>query len=300
MDVSLRQIRYFLAVAHTGQVSRASRDLNVSQSAVTTAVKTLEDSLDCLLFRRTARGVTLTPEGTAFHREALRVMATLEEALRAPKSRPKAVDGTLRLAMSYTVTGYFIPPVIQNFARAHPKVRLQLTETSRSEIENGLVSGSFDLAVMLTSNIVDQEGLSYETLLRSRRRLWLPAGHRLLTQKAITLRDVAEEPYIMLTADEASNTTQRYWNATAFRPRTLLRTSSIEAVRSLVANGTGVTILSDMVYRPFSLEGHHVEVAEVQDSIPTMDVGLTWASNVDLPPAAQAFADFLRMQVAQS
>jgi DNA-binding transcriptional LysR family regulator len=64
---------------------------------------------------------------------------------------------------------------------------------------------------------------------------------------------VAEEPYIMLTVDEAAQTAMKYWSQSLYRPRVTLRTSSVEAVRSMVAGGEGVAILSDMVYRPWSL-----------------------------------------------
>jgi DNA-binding transcriptional LysR family regulator len=86
-------------------------------------------------------------------------------------------------------------------------------------------------------------------------------------------REVARKLHI-LQHTEASNTTQRYWNRTGYRPRTIFRTSSMEAVRSMVANGMGVTILSDMVYRPWSLDGRRVEVISLADRIPTMDVDL--------------------------
>jgi DNA-binding transcriptional LysR family regulator len=106
---------------------------------------------------------------------------------------------------------------------------------------------------------------------------------------------VAEEPYIMLTVDEASNTAQRYWNRTRYRPRTIFRTSSVEAVRSMVANGMGVTVLSDMVYRPWSLDGRRVEVVALADQVPSMDVGLAWAADAELDEAARAFIDFMHL-----
>lgn len=293
MDPSLRQIRYFIAVARSGQVSRAARDLNVSQSAVTTAVQQLEDIIGCPLFRRHARGVSLTHDGTIFLQHAQRVFAAVDEAIHAPRQNRISVEGTLRLAMTYTVAGYYLPPHLERFTRRHPGVRLLPVEAARTEIESGLMSGTFDIAVLLTSNIADQESISFATLLRSRRRLWLPAQHRLLDQKSIALQEVAQEPYIMLTVDEASNTAQRYWNTAGLRPRVLFRTSSVEAVRSMVSSGMGVTILSDMVYRPWSLEGRRVEVASLAGAVPTMDVGLAWATNVDLPPAARAFVDFM-------
>jgi molybdate transport repressor ModE-like protein len=294
-EPSIRQIRYFIAVANMGQVSRAAMELNVSQSAVTTAVKHLEEIVGAPLFNRHAGGVALTYEGNIFLDHARRIMAAVDEAVRSPRRLRDDVSGTLRLAMTYTVAGYFLPPFIERFARAFPSVALQLTEAPRSAIEDGLVSGTFDLAVMLTSNIMDQEGLAYETLLQSRRRLWLSSQHPLLEQPSVSLSDVASEPYIMLTVDEASNTAQRYWNRTSYRPKTIFRTSSVEAVRSMVANGMGVTILSDMVYRPWSLDGRRVEVISLADRIPTMDVGLAWAANVEQNTAVSAFREFMHV-----
>jgi len=294
-EPSIRQIRYFIAVANMGQVSRAAMELNVSQSAVTTAVKQLEEIVGAPLFNRHAGGVALTYEGNIFLDHARRIMAAVDDAVRSPRRIRDDVRGTLRLAMTYTVAGYFIPPHIERFARAFPSVKLQFTEAPRSAIEDGLVSGTFDLAVMLTSNILDQEGLEYETLLQSRRRLWLSSQHPLLEQPSVGLSDVANEPYIMLTVDEASNTAQRYWNRTSYRPQTIFRTSSVEAVRSMVANGMGITILSDMVYRPWSLDGRRVEVISLADRIPTMDVGMAWAANVEQTTAAAAFRDFMHV-----
>jgi DNA-binding transcriptional LysR family regulator len=282
-----------MAVANASQFSRAAKELNVSQSALTAAVKQLETTIGSTLFERNASGVVLTQEGNIFMDHAGRILAALDEAVRSPAQRRDSVRGTIRLAMTYTVAGYYLPPFIEQFSRTFPGIVLQLTEAHRNAIEDGLVSGTFDLAVMLTSNIQDQEGLAYETLLRSRRRLWLSAQHPLLDQPDVSLADVSEHPYIMLTVDEASNTAQRYWNKTSYRPKTIFRTSSVEAVRSMVASGMGITILSDMVYRPWSLEGRRVEVMPLADDIPSMDVGITWARDVELNAACRAFQDFM-------
>lgn len=299
MEPSLRQMRYFIAAARSGQISRAARELSVSQSAITTAVRQLEDIVGCALFQRRVHGVTLTHNGTIFLEHASRVLAAVDEAVRAPRNTLSQLDGRLRLAMTYTVAGYFLPAYLERFSRTYPHIDLQPLETTRSEIEAGLASGEYDIAVVLTSNIVDQEWLDFETLFRSPRRLWVPTSHHLLKKDDIQLSDVAKEPYIMLTVDEASNTTQRYWHQAGCRPKTLMRTSSVEAVRSMVANGMGVTILSDMVYRPWSLEGLRVEAVSLASLVPTMDVGLVWAITVEMSPPARAFADFLRTSLAR-
>lgn len=298
-EPTLRQIRYFVAAANSGQVSRAARDLNVSQSAITTAIRQLEDIVGTTLFLRHANGVSLTHDGTIFLHHSRRVFAAVDEAVHAPRALRSDITGKLRIAMTYTVTGYFIPPYLERFTRDFPGVQVFPVETSRSEIEDGLISGLYDIAVLLTSNIADQEGLEFETLFRSARRLWLPANHALLEQKSVALTDIAEEPYVMLTVDEASNTAQRYWNKAGARPNTFIRTSSVEAVRSMVASGMGVTVLSDMVYRPWSLEGLRVETVTLSTPVPTMDVGLAWPINLELSPPARTFLDFMRSRQVQ-
>jgi DNA-binding transcriptional LysR family regulator len=98
----------------------------------------------------------------------------------------------------------------------------------------------------------------------------------------------------MLTVDEAAHTTMKYWGKTNFRPKTKLRTSSVEATRSMVANGQGVTILSDMVYRPWSLEGKRLETVSTDIEIPTMDVGIAWRKGTEFSPAMHLLVDYFK------
>jgi len=201
----------------------------------------------------------------------------------------------VRLGVTYTVAGYFLPRHYARFKRGFPRVRVEIYELSREAIERGLREGTLDLAVMLVSNMHDRSQLAYETLLRSRRRLWLPVEHPLLQADAISLEDVASLPYVMLTVDEASKTAQRYWKPTGLRPSIVFNTSSVEAVRSMVADGIGVTILSDMVYRPWSLEGQRIELRSVTADIPTMDVGLAWHRKRSQSDATKTLHEFFSL-----
>jgi DNA-binding transcriptional LysR family regulator len=79
-------------------------------------------------------------------------------------------------------------------------------------------------------------------------------------------------------------------------PNIALRTESVEAVRSMVAVGSGVTILSDMVYRPWSLEGVRIEAHDIVEGVPTMDVGLAWSKDGKLSKSARTFIEFFLME----
>jgi DNA-binding transcriptional LysR family regulator len=293
MPLSLRQFRYFLAAAEKGQVSLAAAGLNVSQSTVTGALKQLEQELGVALFRRLPSGVELTVEGLRFLSHARNVMAAVSAAQRAPLTQSRPVAGVVRVGVTYTVAGYFLPPLYGRFARAYPDIAVELKELPRAAIEEGLRRGALDAAVMLVSNLADRKGLACETLLRSPRRLWLPVEHPLLAANAISLADVAALPYILLSVDEAHQTAGRYWKAAGLKPRALFTTSSVEAVRGMVADGVGVTILSDMVYRPWSLDGQRIEQRDLASPVPTMDVGLAWAKAREIAAPTRAFMDFL-------
>lgn len=286
-------MRYFIAAAQSGQFSQAAIALNVTQSAITAAIRQLEETLATRLFERHASGVALTTEGTRFLQHARNIMAAVEEAARSPRSSTAGITGEVRVGVTYTVAGYFMPPHHARFVRSHPRIRIELYEASRSAIEQALLDGALDIAVILTSNLADREKIEFETLMSSRRRLWLPDGHPLSQEERITLADVANEPYVMLTVDEASRTASRYWARSPFRPNITFRTSSVEAVRSMVAAGMGITILSDMVYRPWSLEGQRIDARILADEVPTMDVGMIWRRGAGFSDATRAFFDYL-------
>lgn len=293
MSLTLKHLRYFIAAAETGQISHAAMEMNISQSAVTAGIQGLEATLGARLLARGAQGVSVTPQGARFLSRARAIIAAVEEATRSPLGEEGEVTGHLRLGLTYTVAGYFMARHYAAFRRIYPGITVELSEQPRSAIENALVSGGLDMAVMLTSNLGNAGELASETLFRSRRRLWLPSEHRLLSASEITLSDVVQEPYIMLTVDEAGRTAGRYWDHYGLTPKVVFATSSVEAVRSMVAAGVGVTILSDMVYRPWSLEGQKIELRQPVEAVPSMDVGLTWPNTRPLSAPAQVFRAFI-------
>jgi len=294
---SLRQIRYFIAAAEAQKITSAAAALSISQSAITIAIKELEVELGVRLFTRSASGISLTFEGVRFLTHARNIEATVADSVRAMRSETQAIQGSLRLGMTYTVAGYFLFPLLARFRRTFPDAIIDLLEDERTALERKLKAGEIDVALLLVSNLEDRERIAHRTLLRSKRRLWLPSGHVLLKETKVTMVDLIREPYVLLNADEADRSAEGYWKKNKVEPNVVFRTSSIEAVRSMVATGAAITILSDMVYRPWSLDGGRVETKDVSASIPTMDVGLAWLRKRALSRLAHIFDEFLRSAV---
>lgn len=292
MSFSTRQLRYFVAVAEAGQVSAAAKELFISQSAVTSAVQDIERQLQQPVFVRTARGVRLTDTGTALLPKAREILRMLDEAAEVT-SADASLGGVVRVGVTYTVMGYFLPQHIQRLSARYPNLEISWLEVSRVEAERLLATGELDFALLLTSNVHSSE-LVHETFVHSARRLWMAPTHPLAELSHIGLADVAEHPYALLTVDEADQTTRAYWGD--LEPKVAVETTSIEAVRSLVANGNGVTILSDMVYRPWSLEGKRIETAILSEPVPDMRIGLAWHKDARFTAGMTTLCDYFHAQ----
>ena len=237
-------------------------------------------------------------EGSRFLAQGRQILASVAEAMHAGAVSSPPLSGAIRVGVTYTVSGYFLPRHQVRFQSSFPGVTVELFEAPRDVLERALVDGAIDIAVMLVSNLSDGERLAHETLLKSPRRLWMAPNHQLVRAETVALADVANYPYVMLTVDEAKHTSMKYWRLTASEPRIIFNTSSVEAVRSMVAGGMGVCILSDLIYRPWSLEGQRIETRVVEGEVPSMDVGLAWRREGSLSECAEAFREFMRFAVA--
>ncbi|MGH1353171.1 MAG: LysR family transcriptional regulator [Methyloligellaceae bacterium] len=292
-DVTLRQLRYFVAAAETGQFSMAASKCYVSQSAITNAILSLESRLQGNLFTRKPHGVELTAEGQRFYRHASHVLNSLQDALREPRIRADNLDGSVRIAASYTVLGYFLPPLMARFRAHYPDVNLDLHDIPRETIEAKILSDELDLGIVILSNVEDTSRFNCHTLMRTRRQLWAASDHPVLKNQFPALSDIAEHPYILLTQDDGESSDKRFWLKSNLSPDIAFRTNVMEALRGLVAHGFGITILSDMVYRPWSLEGKKIEARPILDPIPHMEVGLIWAKNKTFDDATEEMKLFL-------
>lgn len=296
MAFTFKQLRYFLAVVDTGKVSDAAISVNISASSVTEAIKELEHFLGQKLFTRSRTGLDLTPEGYRFLSYAKRILTDIIAAKECLNSDQQAISGNIRLGVTNTISGYFISPLIHRFHRMFPKATIEFEEHPRTILQKKISDGELDIAILLVSNLRSRKNINVIPLLSSQRRLWVAANHPLLRKSIVTLQDISEEPYIQLDIDESAATTNSYWQKYDLNPQVIFKTAMLESVRNLVATGTGVTILSDMVYRPWSIDGDRIETIEIHEKIPSMDTGLMWSSKQPPSKLLKEFISFCRMQ----
>jgi DNA-binding transcriptional LysR family regulator len=241
--------------------------------------------------------MTLTPQGQRFLVGARRVIGSVADALRL-----QAVDaaagpsGMLCLGVTSLVAGYYLSELFSRFRRNCPQVEVFVTEDEPGFLEHLLINGELDVAIMVSNALTEPQALMSETLTHSTNRVWLPSNHPLAVHDEITLAECAACDQIVLEADRIDELMGSVWARHQLKPRTILRTASLEAVRSLVGAGAGVAVLPDFLYRPWTLDAEHVEVRPLRDEIPAVDVGLVWRRGSAHKPAATEFIELARVQ----
>ena len=292
--ITFRHLRYFIATAETGKFQLAAEKVNMSASAVADAVKHLESLLGAQLFDRHTKGVTLTYDGHRFLNNSSSIIKLLDDSIFAFQNETMNIEGKIILGTSVSVMGYFLPKPLTEFEKIYPNIEIKLIEDSRELIEQKLVVNELDLAFIITSNVTISENVKVETLFRSNRTLWCSENHRFAELEKIPMKEIAKEKYIMLDIDESVTNSNLIWNRFSLKPNMTVKSNSVEAVRGFAAGERGVTILSDLLYRSWSLDGNRIVSKEIEEPIPTMNLGIIWNRNRQLTKAEQLFLDFFK------
>jgi DNA-binding transcriptional LysR family regulator len=253
MDVHLRDLRYFVAVAEELSFTRAAQRLYVSQPALSKQIRQLEQAMQVLLFVRDPRGVTLTAAGTVLLPLAQRQIAAWDEAARAVLAVHTHDSRVLRLGMQTSLGRDLYPAVQKGFAVRQPDWRLTLRLYEWTDPSAGLFDERTDAAFLW---LPVPAGLEYRILLREPRWVALPSGHPLAELPEVDLAELLDEPFVALPAEVGP--ARDFWLAAderAGRPARIGQevTTPDEAFEA-IASGHGLHLLAagnaDIYARP--------------------------------------------------
>jgi len=275
------QLRYFLAVAQTGRFTTAAKACNVSQPSLSVQVAKLEEELGGALFERTRKGGKLTARGETFLPRAKAILEQMGSALEDAKAFSGLTLGKVGLGCMPTTGAHLLPPILTAFRKAHPKIQVQLKEESSPGLARDLEQGEIELAILdeagLRSSLAHQRFLSEELLLA------LPARHRLAGKGTLTLKQVAEEPFILMKSGHGfRQITLDFYRKAGLEPKVVFESGGIETVQALVAAGLGISLVPRMV------AGHPgVAYATLSSPGASRTLYLAWRRKAQLSPAAQ-------------
>lgn len=262
--MELRHLRYFVAVAREGHVTRAAEKLHIQQPPLSQQIRALEREIDAPLFVRHPRGVSLTDAGRSFLADAEAVLASVDQAV--VRARRTARGETGRIAVGFTTSAPFHPLVaraIREYRVQRPDISFVLEESSSGELLAGLRDERLDIA-FIRSGLADPQGLSVQPLLQEEMAAALPARHRLVRRPRLTLKDLATEDLILYRRPDGRGLYDVIIAACAeagFSPHISQEAPRIVSTLNLVAAGLGITIvpaslsrlpLEGVTYRPLT------------------------------------------------
>jgi DNA-binding transcriptional LysR family regulator len=248
--VELWHLKYFIAVAEEGHITRAAERLGMQQPPLSQRIKAIERELDAQLFHRKARGVELTDAGRAFLDNARGVLAQLDHTFETTRRTARGEEG--RISIGIVPASPFhplVPRAIRAFREAYPLVSVRLEERLGAELLDQLRSEQIDVAFIRIPH-ADQEGLVINRLLEEPMLVALPGAHARARsggkgESPLLLKDLARETFILYGPPGSGlrEVTMAACRAAGFSPRVGQEAPRVTSTLSLVAVGLGISLV---------------------------------------------------------
>lgn len=290
MNVTLRQLSAFVALAKTGGFTGAAARLHVTQSALSALIRDLEQALDVQLVHRTTRSVQLSEIGEQFLPLAQRILDDLELAKHSICDLKSLNAGYVRVAVPQLMACTLMPQVVAAFRQKHPKVEVRLVDCMVEDVAPRVLTGEVDLGVgparavneeFVTLPLFDQPFLAV-----------FPEGHALGKQAQVSWADLARYPLISLRDDYTRLLNNQLVSIGQRALEPASEVGFMTTALSMVASGLGVTTC--LPYAASLLDLHRLQRRELVEPTITRQFFLYGRAGVRLGPVAQGFADFLR------
>lgn len=293
-NLTLRQLRYFEALAAQSHFGRAAEVCAITQPALSMQIKELEESLGTPLFERGSRQVRLTAFGEDFAlrvREILHAVDELGDLARASRQR---LVGRLRLGVIPTVAPYLLPRLIGVLAQTNAGLDLHVRESVTSRLLRSVMQGQLDAAIVALP--VNEPGLAETPLFSETFVLVRPLADE---AKPVPSPEMLLEMRLLLLEEGHCFRDQAlsFCSLQTTLPRELLEGSSLSTLVQMVGAGIGVTLIPDMAV-PVETRSAAVAVARFPDPQPSRTIGMIWRDSSPLARQLRPLADVLRDRLA--
>lgn len=296
--MDLRQLRYFVAVAEAGHMTRAAARLGMQQPPLSQQIRALEMRLGTELFVRHPKGVTLTDAGQVLLVDSRRLLADAAGVERRMKDIASGHAGSLQIGFTSSAAAHaFTPRVLRECRRAYPDIALQIGEDHAAGLTDALVAGRIHCA-FLRVPVAQPSDLVFETLLREPVMVALPTGHPALENDGpVALPALAQERFILVRQQGAPGLYAQLLAACethGFTPAVTQEVDRMMTALNLVAAGEGVTVV------PASMRGAHPQAIAFRPlGESSLDAPLTLAWRVaETSAALKSFVGLVRAAVA--
>lgn len=296
--LTLTQLSYFAECAKTLNMTVASENLHVAQSAVSTAISQLERALGAALFiRQHAKGLILTAAGESLLRDTHRLFGLLTESIDTIQSERGEVRGSITLACFHTLTPFLLPQLLARLQHAHPELTVEVREGDYEQNLADLRGGRAELAV--SYDLTDADGITQEVVGEARPHAIVATDHPLAARGTASLAELANDPLVLLDLPDSSQYFLGLLREAGVQPHIKYRTKNYEAVRSFVAMGLGFAILNQRPRVAETYAGNRTAVVEITDPVRSLGITVASLAQVELSARARAVTQAVRELVAE-
>ncbi|HET6935094.1 MAG TPA: LysR substrate-binding domain-containing protein [Candidatus Angelobacter sp.] len=243
--MEVHQLRYFCAVAETGSFTRAAEREQIAQPSLSQQIMKLEEELGVRLFDRLGRTVRLTDLGQIFLPRARTILTELKAAKEEVVERQSTVSGPVCVGVIPTIAPYFLPTRIAGFSRKYPEATITVVEDVTVRLMDRLRAGLVDVAVMaLPARGHDLESFPIRT-----ERLYaiVPRDHRLARKRSVLMKELREEPFLLLRDDHCFRETAiEVCKRARVLPQVVFESGQFSSILGMVGAGLGISIVPEM------------------------------------------------------
>jgi LysR family transcriptional regulator, hydrogen peroxide-inducible genes activator len=296
-DVTLRQLRYFDALARHLNFGRAAAESAVTQPALSMQIADLEAKLGAALVDRTRRRTTLTETGERVARRVQRVLGEIRDLAEEAQSHHQRTIGLLKFGVIPSVAPYVMPRLLPYLRYAHPELRLHLRETLTRSLVSELLDGSLDLVLLALP--IEEIGIETLALFEDPFLLAVPKDHPAEKTPAKVEEIIARENLLLL--EEGHCLREQALSYCGLRQNQTLNTlgvSSISTIVQMVGNGYGVTLLPELA-AAVELQHSNVTLVQFAPPAPHRVIGLAWRENSPHKPNFVAYGRLIQTSVGR-
>jgi DNA-binding transcriptional LysR family regulator len=250
LDLELRHLRYFVAVAEELHFGRAAERLHLSQPPLSQQIRRLEEILGYALFVRTSRSVSLTSAGEAFLERARRTLRKVQRDIDETRSVGQGEVGSLHIGLVGSAMLTALPEALRAYREANPRVQLHLYESFTARVAEGLENGTLDAGILRDGD--PAEALTVTTLFSEPYVAVLPATHRCAGQKSISPAVLRDEPFVYYPRTAGARAFEKpltLFEEHGFRPQIVQEASHWLTILRLIEAGFGVSVAPQCVRR---------------------------------------------------
>ena len=272
IQVTLRQLRYFDAIARHSHFGRAAAACAISQPALSMQIKELEEALGAVLVERGTRQARLTSFGEEAARRVRDILRSVDELGDVARASRDRLSGRLRIGMIPTIAPYLLPAVIADLSRTHPELDIHVREALTSRLIDELTEGRLDTAILAVP--VSEPALAEIPLFTESFLLVRPAADAALP---VPGKEALREMKLLLLEEGHCFRDQAlaFCDMEGAPPREMMDASSLATLVQMVGAGLGVTLIPEMAV---ALETRSAEVSGVRfaDPEPARTIGMVW------------------------